>query len=110
MAEPLKNHFGADVPPTIAAMISAVHPAFPVKAFLRDALKGYDALELMPRGRHIAKALRRHLPDDYAMAIAILLASASQPVKRDAASGMASFLFMPHCFFVAEFGLGHFEE
>ena len=110
MAEALKNHFGPDVAATIATMVSAVHPAFPVKAFLRDALKGYDALELMPRGRHIAKALRRHLPDDYALAIAILVASTSQPVKREAASGMASFLFMPHCFFIAEFGLGHFEE
>ena len=109
MAEPLKNHFGADVPKAIAAMISAVHPAFPARAFMRDVLTGYDGLELMPRGRHIAKALRRHLPAPFPKALEILLASAAQPSGRKAGAGMASFLFMPHCFFVAEYGLDDFE-
>ena len=108
MAEPLKNHFGADVPQAIAAMIEAVYPAFPVQAFMRDTLAGYEALELMPRGRHIAKGLRQHLPARYPQALEILLASAAQPSGRTA-SGLASFLFMPHCFFVAEYGLKHFE-
>ena len=108
MAEPLKNHFGPDVPKAIAAMVLAVHPAFPAKAFMRDALAGYDGLELMPRGRHIAKVLRRHLPASYPEAIAVLLASSRQPSPRGA-SGLASFLFMPHCFFVAEYGLDDFE-
>ena len=109
MAEPLKNHFGPEVPQTIAAMIAAVHPPFPARAFLRDALHGYDALELMPRGRHIAQALRKHLPPSMAQAIPILLASLDHPVQRKADSGMASFLFMPHCFFVAQYGLDDFE-
>ena len=109
MAEPLKNHFGADVPRAIAAMVAAVFPAFPSKVFLHDVQAGYDALELMPRGRHIARALRRHLPADYPQAVEILVASASQPSGRDPATGLASFLFMPHCFFVAEYGLEHFE-
>jgi 3-methyladenine DNA glycosylase AlkC len=109
MAEPLKNHFGADVPATLAAMILAVHPRFPVKAFLRDALDGYEDLSLTARGWHLARVLRQHLPDDYPNAIAVLLASTSQPVNRTVATGMGAFLFMPHCFFVAEFGLDHFE-
>lgn len=110
MAEPLKNHFGADVPATIAAMIAAVHPSFPAKAFVRDALKGYDVLELMPRGRHLATVLRAHLPAHYPEALRILVLSTQQPVQRKVASSMASFLFMPHCFFVAQYGLEHFEE
>jgi hypothetical protein len=57
MAEPLKNQFGPDAPKAIASMIAQVHPDFPTPAFLRDALNGYDELELMPRGRHVA---RRH--------------------------------------------------
>ena len=109
MAEPLKNQFGPDVPEAIAAMIKAVHPAFPVRAFMRDALAGYEALELMPRGRHIAQALRRHLPAHYPEAVGILVASSAQPNLRNATS-LASFLFMPHCFFVAEYGLDHFEQ
>ncbi len=90
-------------------MVAAVFPAFPAKAFLRDALAGYEALELMPRGRHIARVLRRHLPEPYPKAVDILVASAAQPSGRDTSSNMASFLFMPHCFFVAEFGLDDFE-
>lgn len=109
MAEPLKNHFGPDVPQAIAAMIAAVHPTFPAKAFLRDALNGYDALELMPRGRHIAQTLRHHLPPCVPEAIGILRASLDQPNQRSAGSVMAGFLFMPHCFFVAQYGLDDFE-
>ena len=108
MAEPLKNHFGPDVPKAIAGMVLAVYPAFPSKAFMRDTLAGYEALGLMPRGRHIASVLRRHLPVSYPDALAVLLASSRQPSPRNA-SGLASFLFMPHCFFVAEYGLDDFE-
>ena len=108
MAEPLKNHYGPDVPKAIAAMISGVYPAFPAKAFVRDALDGYEALELMPRGRHIARALRHHLPQHYPEAIQILMASCAQPDPRKA-GGLTSFLFMPHGFFVAEYGLDDFE-
>ena len=110
MAEPLKNHFGADVPVAIASMISSVHPKFAGKAFVRDALDGYGPLSLTGRGWHLAHTLRKHLPQDYPKAVQILVESSAQPSGRTASSGMASFLFMPHCFFVAEFGLPHFEE
>ena len=43
-------------------MIADVFPAFDEKAFVRYALKGYDALELMPRGRNIAEALGQRYP------------------------------------------------
>ena len=97
------------MPKAIASMVSAVFPAFPAKVFLRDALSGYEALELMQRGRHIARVLRRHLPEPYPKAVDILMASAAQPSGRDPTSSMAGFLFMPHCFFVAEYGLDDFE-
>jgi 3-methyladenine DNA glycosylase AlkC len=110
MAEPLKNQFGLDVPEAIARMITAVHKPFARKAFLQDVAQGYDALELMPRGRHIARSLQRHLPASYPDAVDVLLASMAQPSGRAEGGGLASFLFMPHSFFVAEFGLDHFEE
>ena len=109
MAEPLKNHFGPDVPAAIAHIVQAVHPVFPAAAFVRDCLNGYETLELMPRGRHIARALRRHLPQHVPDALDVLLASLGQPLQREAAGGMGSFLFMPHGFFVAAHGLDHFE-
>jgi 3-methyladenine DNA glycosylase AlkC len=76
---------------------------------VRDTLQGYDTLELMPRGKKIARTLRLHLPDDYTRAAAILLDSLDQPHGRDPGQSLASFLFMPHTMFVAEFGLEHFE-
>ena len=110
MAEPLKNSFGADVPKALAQQIRQIHPQFDATAFVKGALEGYDALELLPRGRHIAKTLRQHLPDDYRRALHILLESTRVPAQRTAPNGMSGFYFMPHCQFVAEFGLGHFEE
>ncbi len=109
MAEPLLAQYGPDVPQAIAQMVAAVHPRFDSGAFLQDALSGYEALALMPRGKHIARALQRHLPQDYAQALPILLASAEQPHGRNPDLSLASFLYLPHTLFVAEFGLGHFE-
>ena len=63
MAERLKDLYGPDVPVRIAGMIADVHPAFPADRFLRDALEGYEDLELTPRARHIADALSATLPD-----------------------------------------------
>ncbi|MBA3595621.1 MAG: DNA alkylation repair protein [Pseudomonadota bacterium] len=110
MAEPLVNQYGADVPQAIARMVTAVHPAFNTRRFVADALTGYDELALMPRGKHIAQALQRHLPADYPKAIHILLASLDQPHGRDPGLSLGSFLYLPHTMFVAQFGLAHFED
>ena len=109
MAEALKNQYGADVPHAIAAMITAVYPAFNSRRFVSEVLDGYETLALMPRGKKIAQALRRHLPDDYARAVAILLDSLDQPHGRDPGKSMASFLYLPHTMFVADYGLAHFD-
>lgn len=109
MAEPLKNSFGVDIPRRIADMIRPVYPRFKHDAFVRDALVGYAQLDLMPRGWQIARTLRRYLPDDYEKAVDILVASLDSPLEQTQDNGMAPFLYMPHVFLVAEFGLDHFE-
>ena len=110
MAAALKDQFGPSVPRTIADMLVAVHDAFPRAAFLRDALDGYEPLSLTERARHISRALRTHLPADYAQAIRLLLASTRVRHTHGAAQGMGGFLFMPHTVFVADYGLDHFED
>ncbi|MDX6769178.1 MAG: DNA alkylation repair protein [Elusimicrobiota bacterium] len=109
MAETLKSRYGPEVPRRIASMLRAVHPRFPADAFLADALDGYEALELMPRGRKIAAALERHLPADYEEAVALLVASMGPKLGAAEGHGMSPFLYMPHSFFIAERGLDHFE-
>jgi len=109
MAEPLKNQFGVEVPEKIAGMISGVFSKFDSNAFIRDVLDGYEALDLTPRGWKIARTLRPFLPDDYAAAVEILLASLGPKLDKTDNFGMAPFLYLPHVFFVAEYGLEHFE-
>jgi 3-methyladenine DNA glycosylase AlkC len=111
MATPLKDSYGPEVPERIAGMVRRVHPAFPVEAFLGDALDGFDALELTPRARHVAAVLARHLPADYRSAVGILVASLGPPLgDPDAESGgMDAFVYLPHVFYVAEHGLAHFD-
>lgn len=109
MAAPLKDSFGPDVPARIAAAVAAVDPDFPAEAFLADALDGYDELELTPRARRIAKALGKYLPADYCEAIALLMASLPPRSEDEGLTGMATFFYAPHVFFVAEFGLDDWE-
>jgi 3-methyladenine DNA glycosylase AlkC len=108
--EPLKDMYGPEIPRRIATMIGAVEPSFPTRAFQRDALDGYEALELTPRARHISTALRRHLPPDYPTAIGILVRSLGDKIDGTDLQGMAGFLYLPHVFFVAEYGRDHVEE
>jgi 3-methyladenine DNA glycosylase AlkC len=106
MAEPLKNLFGMEIAQGIGAEILRVHPGFDTRSFCREVKQGYEPLNLMARGRHIAQALRRHLPDDYPKALRILLASLG---PRPTGGSMAVFFYMPHTQFVSEFGLDHLE-
>jgi 3-methyladenine DNA glycosylase AlkC len=109
MAEPLKNYYGTDVPARIADMIKEVDSGFDADAFLADALDGYQALELTPRAWQIADALGRHLPQDYERAIEILVASLGPKLEAAELTGMDVFVYLPHVFFVAMFGVDHFE-
>ncbi len=109
MAEPMKNHYGEEIPKRIAGMIHAVWPAFPERLFLRTALDGYLGLELMPRARKIADALRLHLPPDYEEAITLLVASLGSKLRGTGEFGLPVFIYLPHVFFVARYGLDHFE-
>lgn len=118
MAEPLKNRYGPEIPHRIADMISAAWPRFERKKFLAFVLPAYESLELMPRGWHMADGLHHALPSNYEKAVDILLASlppARAALAEDSATAdregntLAPFLFMPHTFFVARYGLDHFE-
>jgi 3-methyladenine DNA glycosylase AlkC len=111
MAETLKTFFSPDLVRRLAGDIARVHPEFPARAFTRDACRGLDELELLDRGRHIARTLAAHLPQSYPGAIEILLRSLGPEHASDEllGGGMAPFFYLPHTIFVAERGLGHFE-
>lgn len=111
MAADLKSFFSASLVRRLATDVSRAHPGFASEAFVRDACRGLEALELLDRGRHLARALATHLPPDYPRAIAILLRSLGPEHATDEllGLGMEPFYYLPHVVFVAERGLEHFD-
>ncbi len=110
MAEALKNRYGPDVPQCLAEQIGAVYGNFDSRGFLAEVLENYADLDLMARGRRMAKVLRRFLPDSYPQALEILMASLGEPPDDTASPGLAPFFYLPHVLFVGEYGLEHFAE
>ncbi len=109
MAEPLRDSFGPGVARRIAAMVGAVHRDFDQPGFVADCLRGFEPLELTERGRHFARALRHHLPQDVARALGILRRSLGPRLPGTELLGMAGFVYLPHVFFVGTWGISEFE-
>jgi 3-methyladenine DNA glycosylase AlkC len=95
----------------LAADIARVYQAFDAESFIKQASAGLGKLELLDRGKHITRALARHLPAKYPDAIEILLRSLGPEHATDEliGAGMAPFFYYPHLEFVAQHGLEHFD-
>ncbi len=116
MAEPLKNQFGVEVIASTAESIASVYDTFDRQRFLAFCESGFEDLELTPRARQISDGLAMCLPADRAEALRILIRSLEwEPPARHNGhspmeqSPMAPFRFMPHVYFVADYGVDHFE-
>ena len=107
----LKSFFSPAIVKRLAREIASAWPAFPSRAFERDATAGLDALELLDRGRHIAAALGTHLPQAYPDAVDVLLRSlGAEPAgDENLGGGMAPFFYMPHLVFITDRGLDEFD-
>jgi 3-methyladenine DNA glycosylase AlkC len=111
MGDPLKVFFSPALVRRLAGDIARVHPSFPTRQFVAQACAGLDALELLDRGRHIARALAAHLPPAYPAAVDVLIRSLGpeHPSEELIGAGMAPFFYLPHTIFVADHGLDDFE-
>lgn len=89
----------------LANNISYVYPKFRAKDFRKSALNHLESLEFMDRGKHIAKALRKYLPDNYEKAIDVILASLTPPNSATEGLGLAVLFYQPHSCFISEYGL-----
>ncbi len=107
MAEPLKHQFGPPVVRRLATEIGAVQRRFDRAAFECEALRGFEALELLDRGRHLGRVLRDHLPAHFPDAVDVLLATL--PEHKAPAGGMSSFYYLAHTEFVRQFGVPHLD-
>jgi 3-methyladenine DNA glycosylase AlkC len=105
MAEPLKHLIGPHTARATADAVTGAWAAFDHAAFLADILPTLDTLELMQRGQCIADALRRHLPDDFEAAAAILH-SCLPTQERPGLSGWALLSFNQY---IAAHGRSHLD-
>lgn len=104
---PLKTLLNQEAIECLAQNILYVHKDFEAKAFCECALTDIESLELMQRGQHIAKALHQFLPGNYSETIAIILESLTPAQTEAEEFGLAGFFYLPHSFFVSEYGQEH---
>lgn len=110
MAAPLKTFFDRALVERLAASFLAAWPEFPSARFTSEATGGLEEKELLGRGKHIAAALRRALPDDFERAADIVEESLGAPLPALENVGMAPFFYLPHTIWVAEHGLPFFDR
>lgn len=107
MAELLKDAFDDGVVRLVARALAATWEPFDEAGFIADSLNGLSELELTDRAKHVAAAMARHLPEDRAQALRILTESLGP--EDEELTGMEGFKYLPHVYFVAEYGLDHFD-
>ncbi|HYO96616.1 MAG TPA: DNA alkylation repair protein [Polyangiaceae bacterium] len=105
----LKDLFDATLVQAIAAELSRAHPVFDAVAFTQSSLTGLTDLELTARGWQLAEAMQRHLPQPFARAAEVLIASLGAEVRSPDELGLNALRYMPHVFFVQRYGLDDFE-
>ena len=110
MPAKLKHLFNEGLIRSLAAYISPHHLQFDSASFVADCVDGLEDLELTPRAMHIAEAMHRALPEDFKMAARILEASLGPELGPGDGWGMEPLRYFPHMYFVAQYGLDHFEE
>ena len=109
MAELLKNRFAEDIPVKIASMLLSAGATFDRSQFVEDCLENYAELELTQRAKQISEQLQRHMPGDFNQSSSLILNSLGPKLASADEFGMTPFLYLPFVYFVADYGLAHFE-
>ncbi len=89
----------------LAHNLALAYPRFDRAAFGRTARAGLAPLAILQRGRHLARAMRAHLPARYEDALDVILRSLTPPHTRTEGLGLGVFFYLPHVSFVAAYGL-----
>jgi 3-methyladenine DNA glycosylase AlkC len=104
--EPFKNLISPARIRTLGGRIQIVHPRFDSAAFLADAKRGLSDIELKQRVRHVAAALREHLPAEYPRALDVLV----EMLETTPGPANEEFGLWPVCHFIEAYGLEDFES
>lgn len=102
---PLKEVLNETAVQQLGENLHYVYESFDQAAFAKDSLDGIEPLSITKRSEHIAEAMRKYLPDNYADAVGIMLKSLTAPLEKTEDNGLAPFFYMPHCHYVAKYGV-----
>ncbi|MFD2263636.1 hypothetical protein ACFSM5_12115 [Lacibacterium aquatile] len=105
MSDELRAMYNREVVEGLAAMVAAVHPAFPSARFVEEVVADLPPLKLMERAQRMAEGFQAHLPQDYPTALAILVKSLPAEAMQE-----GSFRYLPYLNFVSRYGLDHPEQ
>ncbi len=102
---PLKNVLGEQAIQQLAENIKTVYKNFDKEGFCGVLYPKIVNLTLMERSNCIAKILYEFLPHPYNEALEILLRTLTPPLLRTHDNGLAPMFYLPHCDFVAMYGV-----
>jgi 3-methyladenine DNA glycosylase AlkC len=109
MAEQLKHILDDAAVNWLAESVISVYPQFQRNEFVAACLSKLDALELMPRGEHIADQLQHFLPTYFPDAAGILSSLLGDEIAPTGENGISVFRLLPLATYVKKYGLMHFE-
>ncbi|MDH5367426.1 MAG: hypothetical protein OEW67_10585 [Cyclobacteriaceae bacterium] len=102
---PLKLILGSEAVHQLGENLSIVDISFDKGAFIKEALEDIEPYGIKERAEHIARVMRKHLPEVYSDAIDIVLKSLTPPLKNTDNNGLAVLFYMPHNSYVAAYGV-----
>jgi len=100
---PLKLILDLEAITQLGENLQTVHSIFDKENFIKEAMKDIEELSLTERSKHITKAMKKYLPNDYTKAIEVILKSLTPPLKKTEGNGLATLFYMPHCSFIAQY-------
>lgn len=109
MADLLKHQLNLQSAEGLAQQIQEQWKDFKSEPFLTSVAENFEDLELMQRGAWIAKILRQHLPEDTELALSILRGSMGATLGQTHGYGKTPFFYLPHSFFISDYGLPYFD-
>ena len=102
---PLKSVLGKKAIDQLAINLNLIDSSFNISGFTKDAIKGLEPLSITQRAQHIGDAMHKYLPEKYSEAIEVIERSLTPPLERTEDNGLAPMFYMPHCSFVARYGV-----
>lgn len=106
----LKELFNEELISKLGRDIHDTWAEFDYETFTKEALAKLGPLSLTERAQTVMECMAERLPRDYSKAIRILLQSMGPESDDPEVWGYDVFYYMPHCNFVAKYGIDHFDE